>query len=105
MEGFLDLRCPNRPFDGDNAKECRARLQGPQLRTVLAALRAGVPYVDTRFCTHCKLLWRVTIESETSLPVYEIIPKGTVLDLVDETDAFGLTGAAGRKLTRKASSR
>ena len=105
MEGFLDLRCPNRPFGNEDAKECRARLQGPLLETMMGALRSGARYVDTRYCTHCKLLWRVTIESESSPVVYEIIPRGTMLDLIDETDVFGVVGAAGRKLSQKASNK
>ena len=103
MRDVLDLRCPNRPFANDEGKECRSRLQGPELASVLAALQMEVPFVDYRYCTHCKVLWRITIESSSSAPMYELIPKGTQLPLVADTDAFGVTAASGRKLARKAS--
>ncbi len=98
----MDLRCPNTPFPDDNGKECRARLQGPELESVLACLRAGVPYVDTRYCAHCKIVWRLRVDNEHSAPVYDLIPKGTELKVVADTDVFGMTGAIGRKLRKKA---
>lgn len=103
MKGFVDLRCPNRPFPDADAKECRCRLQGPDLEVIETCLRSGVPFRDLRYCTHCKVLWKITIV-DLGAPEYELVPRGTDLPLVSETDIFGVIGAAGRKLSRKAKS-
>ena len=97
---FLEFRCPNRPGypnrSGGEYDECKKELGGPSMTTVAAALAKGM-YQDVRYCSSCKALWMITIDSEDDPPHWELLPKEARVDFVKDVDLFGLVEVSGNR--------
>lgn len=102
MKGqFLEIRCPNRPREGQHDhQECRRMFAGPSIDTLLA-YDFKIPWVDTRQCPWCKVFFEVTIIDMDTPPIYRMIPKEERIDFVLAEKFFGLSYVLGRKITRR----
>lgn len=93
MQKFLELRCPGLPkkkaLKCDGHTECGRELAGPSISTIEACLSVG-PYVDIRYCSSCKTMWKITIPSFQEIPRFEMTAKDEEIPFVRDTDFFDL---------------
>lgn len=93
MNQFLELRCPSRQkkkaLNCKGYNECRRELAGPSIETLELCLSSG-PFVDMRYCSCCKTMWKITISNSGDIPQFERMMKDAEIPFVRDTDYFDL---------------
>jgi len=94
---YFEFRCPNRKYS-EKDTPCNGQLGG-FLISLLKGYNFKKPFVDIRYCPHCRTFIRITIETFNGPMKYEVL-KNERIDFKRPETLFNTINVDGRRVKK-----